>query len=151
VLGLALDAGGDHGIPGLFTLIETIEADALRLHLLGRWNAHVLRMVSADTIEAAAAGDAKAQRSLRRASYPDEAPWQKAMRHVLRTEPEHVRDELLHILRLWHDKAFAPDQDRLMPILEREAVAIRRDAVRRDGLGILDHVTDGLRWAIGGS
>ena len=151
VLGLALDAGGDHDIPGLFTMIETIEAEALRLHLLGRWNAHVLRMVSADTIEAAAAGDAKAQRNLRRACYPDEAPWQKAMRHVLRTEPEHVRGELLHILRLWHDKAFAPDADRLMPILEREAVAIRREAVRRDGLGILDHVTDGLRWAIDAS
>lgn len=151
VLGLALDAGGDHDIAGLFALLETIDADELRLHLLGRWNAHVQRTVSADLIEAAAAGDAKAQRSLRRASYPDEAAWQKAMRHVLRAEPEHLRGELLHILRLWHEKAFAPDEDRLMPILEREAVAIRREAVRRDGLSVLDHVTDGLRWAIDAS
>ena len=133
VLGLALDAGGDHDMPGLFDLIEAVDADALRLHLLGRWNAHVLRMVTADTIEAAAAGDAKAQRSLRRACYPDEAAWQKAMRHVLRTDPEHLRGELLHILRLWHEKAFAPDEDRLMTILEREAVAIRREAVRLEG------------------
>lgn len=148
VLGLALDAGGDHDIPGLLTLIETIDANELRLHLLGRWNAHVLRTVRAEAVEAAAAGDPKAQRSLRRACYPDEAPWQKAMRHVLRTDPEHLRGELLHILRLWYEKAFAPDEDRLMPILEREAVVIRREAVRRDGLGVLDHVTDGLRWAI---
>ena len=151
VLGLAMDAGDDHDdhdVPALFSLIEAIDAHELRLHLLGRWNAHVLRMVTADQIEAAAAGDAKAQRSLRRASYPDEAEWQKAMRHVLRTDPEHLRGELLHILRLWHEKAFAPDEARLMTILEREAVAIRRQAVRMEGLGILDHVTDGLRWAI---
>ena len=148
VLGLAMDAGGEHDIPGLFGLIEAIDGEELRLHLLGRWNAHVLRMVSADQIEAAASGDAKAQRSLQRVSYPDEASWQKAMRHVLRADPEHLRGELLHILRLWHEKAFAPDEERLMPILEREAVAIRRQAVRMEGLGILDHVTDGLRWAI---
>ena len=148
VLGLAMDADGDHDIPGLFAHIEAIPADELRLHLLGRWNAHILRVVSADQIEAAAVGDAKAQRGLRRESYPDEASWQKAMRHVLRTDPEHLRGELLHTLRLWYEKAFVPDEERLMPILEREAVAIRRQAVRLDGLAIIDHVTDGLRWAI---
>jgi DNA-binding transcriptional ArsR family regulator len=73
------------------------------------------------------------------------------MRHVLRGDPEHLRGELLHILRLWHERAFAPDEERLLPILEREAVAIRRQAVRLDGLGIIDHVTDGLRWAIDAS
>ena len=57
-------------LPGLFGLIETMDAEELRLHLLGRWNAHVLRMVTADQIEAAAAGDAGAQRGLRRASLP---------------------------------------------------------------------------------
>ncbi len=82
---------GDHDVPGLFSHVESVDAGELRLHLLGRWNAHVLRMVSADQIEAAASGDATAQRSLRRASYPDEAQWQKAMRHVLRTDPEHLR------------------------------------------------------------
>lgn len=151
VLGLAIDAGGDHDIAGLFSLIETIDPAELRLHLLGRWNAHVLRMVTSDQVEAAAAGDAKAQRDMRRASYPDEAPWQRAMRHILRADPEHLRGELLHILRLWHERAFAPDEERLLPILEREAVAIRRQAVRLDGLGIIDHVTDGLRWAIDAS
>ena len=151
VLGLAMDAGGDYDIDGLFRLIETIDAAELRLHLLGRWNAHVLRMVTADQIEAAASGDAAAQRGLRRASYPDEASWQKAMRLILRADPEHLRGELLHVLRLWHEKAFAPDQERLLAMLEREAVAVRRQAVRTDGLGILDRVTDGLRWAIDAS
>jgi DNA-binding transcriptional ArsR family regulator len=151
VLGLAMDAGGDHDIPSLFSQIETIDANELRLHLLGRWNAHVLRMVSADQVEAAAAGDAKAQRRLRRESYPDEGSWQKAMRHILRTDPEHLRGELLHTLHLWYEKAFALDEERLMPILEREAVAIRRQAVRLEGLAIIDHVTDGLRWAIDAS
>ena len=151
VLGLAMDAGGEHDVAGLFQLIEAISADELRLDLMGRWNAHVLRVVSAEQIEAAASGDAKAQRSLLRASFPDEAPWQKALRHILRADPEHLRGELLHILRLWHEKAFAPDEERLLPILEREAVAIRRQAVRNEGLGVLDHVTDGLRWAIDAS
>ena len=151
VLGLAMDVGGDHDIEGLFRLIETIDAEELRLHLLGRWNAHVLRMVTADQIGAAASGDAAAQRTLRRASYPDEASWQKAMRHILRADPEHLRGELLHVLRLWHEKAFAPDQERLLRMLEREAVAVRRQAVRMDGFGILDRVTDGLRWAIDAS
>lgn len=151
VLGIAMDAGGDHDIPGLFDLIERIDAAELRLHLLGRWNAHVLRVVRADQIEAAASGDAKAQRSLQRTSFSDEASWQKAMRHVLRADPDHLRGELLHILHLWHEKAFEPDRERVMAILEREAVAIRRQAVRMEALGIIDHVTDGLRWAIDAS
>lgn len=148
VLGLALDAGPPYDIPGLFTKIETIDPGQLRRQLLGRHNAHVELVVSGEEIEAAADGDAGAQRALRRQAFPDEAPWQRALRHVLRSDPEHLRGELLHVLRLWHDRAYAEDETRLLPILEREAAAIQRQAERLGPIELLDLVTDGLRWAI---
>jgi len=105
-------------------------------------------MATADQVEQAVDGDAAAQRALRRAAYPDEADWQRALRHVLRSDAEHLRGELLHILQLWRERAYDADEGRLLDILEREAVATRRQAVRLGPIELIDHVTDGLRWAI---
>ena len=148
VLGLAIEAGPPYEIDGMLKLIETLDARELRLHLAGRYNAHIGRMATPDQVEGAVDGDAAAQRALKRAAYPDEADWQRALRHVLRTDADHLRGELLHILRLWRERAFDEDEARLMDILEREAVATRRQAVRLGPIELIDHVTDGLRWAI---
>ena len=148
VLGLAIEAGPPYEIDSMLRLIETLDARELRLHLAGRYNAHIGRMATPDQVEGAVDGDAAAQRALKRAAYPDEADWQRALRHVLRTDADHLRGELLHILRLWRERAFDEDEARLMDILEREAVATRRQAVRLGPIELIDHVTDGLRWAI---
>jgi DNA-binding transcriptional ArsR family regulator len=148
VLGLAIEAGPPYDIDAMLRLIETLDARELRLHLIGRYNAHIGRMATPDQVERAVDGDAAAQRALRRAAFPDEADWQRALRHVLRSEAEHLRGELLHILRLWRERAYDEDEARLLDILEREAVATRRQAVRLGPIELIDHVTDGLRWAI---
>ena len=148
VLGLAIDSGPPYDVEGLLGQIEAVDPRELRLHLAGRYNAHIGRTASAEQIELAVDGDPAAQRALRRTAYPDESSWQKALRYVLRADPEHLRAELLHILQLWRERAYGEDEERLLVILEREAVAARRQAVRLGPIELIDRVTDGLRWAI---
>jgi DNA-binding transcriptional ArsR family regulator len=148
VIGLALEAGEPYGVTGLLALIEAMDPSELRLHLAGRYNYHVGRVASAELIEKAVDGDATAQRAFRRAAFPDEPSWQRALRHVLRTDAEQLRAELLHIIQLWRGRAYGEDEERLMGILEREGVATRRQAVRLGPIELIDRVTDGLRWAI---
>lgn len=150
VLGLAMEAGEPYDIASLRRLIETMDGGELRLHLLGRYNGHVAMTTKPEVIEAAAAGDPTAQRAFRRSTFPDDAAWQRAVRHILRVDPERLRGELLHVLERWH-AAFAEEEARVLPILERDAGRVSAAEAREQPIALLDRLTEGLRWAIDAS
>jgi len=148
VLGLACEAGPPYDVVGLLSLIAELDPPALRLHLLGRYNRAVGTFASPERIEAAASGDPAALRAFRRRAFPDEANWQRAVRQLVRSDPEVVRDELLFTLRLWNERVFEAEAERIIGILERDAERTRAAAAERGPLDLIDHLTDGMRWAI---
>jgi DNA-binding transcriptional ArsR family regulator len=148
VLGLALEAGEPYEVDGLVSLIRKMEPGRLRLHLLGRYNRPVCAAFDTDRIEAAAAGDAAEQRAFRRAVFPDEDAWQRAVRHVFRTDPEAIRGELLHALELWIERFWVPEAGRIVPVLEREHESSRRLALQLEPMELIDQLTDSMRWAM---
>jgi len=148
VLGLAIEAGPPFEVDGLLDLVERIDPDQLRLHLLGRYNRPVTSVFSDDRIEAAASGDAAEQRAFRRSVFPEEDAWQRAVRHLFRTDPEAIRGELLHTLRLWNERVWLPESGRILPVLEREDASSRRLAGRLRPMELIDQLTDSMRWAM---
>jgi DNA-binding transcriptional ArsR family regulator len=151
VLGLAVEAGAPYDVPGLRRLIETMDGTELRHHLLGMHNGHVSRTADPELIRAVAAGDAVAQRTFRRGTLSDDAPWQKAVRHILRVDGERLREELLHVLQRWHDVGFGPEEEEIHSILERELARVKATGRGEKRHVLLDRVTDNMRWAIDAS
>lgn len=148
VLGLAVEAGEPYDVGGLLRTLETMDPFELRLHLLGRHNRAVTALFPAERIEAAAAGSAAERRAFRRAAFPDEDPWQRALRYLLRTDPEAVRGELLHVVRRWDELVWAPEAERIEPILQREYEAGCAIAARAEPMDVIDQLTGSMRWAM---
>jgi DNA-binding transcriptional ArsR family regulator len=148
VLGLAIEAGEPFEVDRFLHLVEQIEPDQLRLHLLGRYNRPVTATFAEERIEAAASGDAAQQRAYRRAVFPEEDAWQRAVRHLFRTDPEAIRGELLHTLRLWNERVWLPEAGRILPVLERQHGSSRRLADRLRPMELIDQLTDSMRWAM---
>ena len=97
--GLALEQGGDHDIGAFVDHLERMHAPELRLELLGRRYRNLQRTVGIELIEEAAAGNATAQRDFLRLAWPEDSPWQTAIRQLLKDPPAQTQERLVSLVR----------------------------------------------------
>jgi DNA-binding transcriptional ArsR family regulator len=143
LLSVAYESAARHDLDAFVDRLAGVPPHELRLRLLGYYVRWFRRATPAPVIAAAAAGDARARRTLLETSYPDDAEWQSGLRAVLSTGPLEGKRRVLSVVRRWRDRVFEPLlREPFMAELERDT-RLRRGAVRRDGTGALAAVTGG--------
>src|SRR5262249_41652746 len=124
LIGLATQDPPARDVPSLLARVESLDAVALRLYLLGAHVPAYERSVGRDVIVAAAEGDRQAQERL----LSDRSHHGKAgsdLGPLLSLSPERTRGAALELLERWYHEAFRPLEPEYWPILERDAEAKR--------------------------
>jgi DNA-binding transcriptional ArsR family regulator len=136
--------------PTAARLLEALAGADPRELLLAALGYHrqAMRMVTApETIAAAADGDARAIREMRRTSYPGLRHWQVTLRHILGMDAGAFRDELVAGLGGWHRAVFAGLEAEVAARQAADA-AVARDLVAERGLlGALEVLAPGMTFA----
>src|SRR5262249_61950399 len=89
-------------------------------------SAHETRETIPDALFAGAMrGDHAAQQRVRAALAPDDDEWSAALTYHFVQGPEATKQQLLTVLRRWHNEVFAPLEPEIVPILRRDAEAKR--------------------------
>ncbi len=109
----------------LIGAVRAMHPRELRLRLLGYYVRYFRRATQPEVIAAAAAGDEAAARQFQASSYPEDAPWQAALRALLPLDGWETRRRLLRLLGDW-SVFFATSYDPV-PLLA-EAAARRGQA-----------------------
>lgn len=125
LLALAYESPAPRDVPSFLTHLERTDARELRLCLLGYYVRAVRRLTPPEIIEAAAAGDQRAQGEMLRTCYPEHPGWQSALRAVLPLDAEGTKRRVLQILRNWYEQVFRAQEATFLPMLERDAESKR--------------------------
>jgi DNA-binding transcriptional ArsR family regulator len=100
LFGLAAQAGPNHDTGSFIDHLARMDADTLRLELLGRHYRPVQRVVGIERIEEAAAGNPTAQRDLLLRAWPEDSAWQTGVRQLLKVPPTDTQKTLTSLLRV---------------------------------------------------
>jgi DNA-binding transcriptional ArsR family regulator len=141
LFGLAVDAGPDRGTQSFADHVARMDAELLRLELLGRNDRPVQRAVGIERIERAAAGDATAQRDFLRLAWPEESAWQTGARQLLK-QPAAVTQQALASLLRQLQADLSPFIDPALPALEADAAERRDAAASLDPLALIQSAID---------
>jgi DNA-binding transcriptional ArsR family regulator len=133
-------------VPAFLASLKTLEPMEVKLRLLGYYVRYFRRATPPAVMAAAAAGDHAAQRQFLQTSYPDDAPWQAALAHLLPLTPEETMRRLMSILERWYAEVFQAQEARLLPILERDAEATRLLAATLSLEKLIEAVTNGWEY-----
>ncbi len=123
--------------------LERMDAESLRLDLIGRRYRPIQRAVGIERIEAAAAGDPKAERDFLRLAWPEDAAWQTGLRKLLKRSAADTQRDLVGLLRIL-GRDVTPYVAPWLPALEADA-SEKRDAAGR--LPPLDLVREAIDTA----
>jgi DNA-binding transcriptional ArsR family regulator len=141
LFGLAADAGPDHEASSFIDHLARMDADTLRLELLGRHYRPVQRAVGIERIEEAAAGNATAQRDLLQRAWPEDAAWQTGVRQLLKNPPTETQKALTGLLRVL-DRDLARYIDPSLASLEADAADKRAAAATVEPLELVRAAID---------
>lgn len=147
LLGLAWEAAPPKDASALLRAVERAEPLEVHLHLLGYYLQSHRGPVGAEAIHGAAAGDAAAQREMLARSFPDDATWQSAARHLLAGGAERAKADVLTILRGWYDDVFEREEQKLMPVLARDARAKEVLSRALPAEQMIEVATNGVEYA----
>jgi DNA-binding transcriptional ArsR family regulator len=144
---LAYECPPPRDVAAFLDFLEGVDAGHILLHLLGYHLRYFRRATPAETIRRAATGDLEARRELLRTSYPDDVPWQEALRGLLVHDAGTVKSELLGCLREWNEAVFARHESEIMPILRRDAE--RKEVLRNERApeAVIEIATQGIEYA----
>jgi DNA-binding transcriptional ArsR family regulator len=120
-VGLATQSPSTREVPALLRRIEALSPLELRLYLLGYHVPAYQLTVTGDVLVGAAEGDQAAKDRLLsdRSYFAGEAD--PFLRPLLSLGVEQTRLVALEVLHLWYDEIFAPSEEELRGILERDA------------------------------
>jgi DNA-binding transcriptional ArsR family regulator len=120
-IGLATRPPAAREVPALLDRIEALSPLELRLYLLGSHVPAYQLTVTRDVLLGAAQGDERAKDRLLadRAYFSGEAD--PFLRPLLSLGVEQTRLVALEVLHLWYEEIFAPTQDELRAVLQRDA------------------------------
>ncbi len=128
----------------LLERIEAVPPEELRLTLLGLFGECGMRPGAQDLIRAAAAGDAKAIRTL--TADPDYFDGKgRQMASLFALNERQTRSQALVVLRRWHAEMFSRRETTLRPILERDADAKRLLLESVPGERAIE-IASGIEW-----
>lgn len=129
LLGLVHELPDDRSAAALVAALEAADPVEVVLHLVGAYRRVIRRATPPETIRAAVAGDAAAQREFRRTSFPALRDWQATLRWALGEDPAAIRDELAAMLRALHETVLSPTEATIAAVQERDAAGVRELAV----------------------
>jgi DNA-binding transcriptional ArsR family regulator len=137
IYGLAAKASPSHDISSFVEYVARMDAQELRLALLGRHYRNMQRKVGIERIEDAAAGNVTAQRDMLRLAWPEETAWQTGIREILKNPAGQTQQALVELLgALGRDlRAYI---EPTLPALEADAA--EKQAAQRAGTPALDLV-----------
>jgi DNA-binding transcriptional ArsR family regulator len=115
----------------------------LKLHLLGHYLRPFRRETPPDVSRAAALGDGEAAARLLATSFPDAPTWPDALRALLAVDAAETKRRLVGILRDWNEHVFRHHEDRIRPILERDASTKRALAGLTSSQRLIESATNG--------
>jgi DNA-binding transcriptional ArsR family regulator len=141
LIGLATEAGPQHETGAFADYLARMDAEVLRLDLLGRRNRPVQRAVGIERIVEAAAGSATAQRDFMRLAWPEDAPWQMGLRQLLKASAGETKEALIALLRAL-DRDMSRYVDPLLPALEADAMDKHATAATLDPLALIRSAID---------
>ena len=141
LLGLAADAGSNHGIGAFADYVGSLDPNVLRLELLGRSMRPMQRRVGVERIERAAAGDATAQRDFLRIPYPEDPAWPTGLRQLLKRSPDETQQTLVALLRVLA-RDFSPYFEPMLPALRADAEAKRAASRTLEPLALIRSAID---------
>jgi DNA-binding transcriptional ArsR family regulator len=120
---LAYDAPA-RTVSALLDHLAAFDAEELALQLVGYYEYHVRRAASPEVIRAAVEGDRQAREQFVQ-SCEGWGAWRNFVERALGRDVEATKAELLAILREWHERVWRAEEERLLPILQRDAEAKR--------------------------
>jgi DNA-binding transcriptional ArsR family regulator len=141
LFGLATETGHQHDVNSFADRIAQMDAEDLRLELLGRHYRPVQRAVGIERIEAAAMGSATAQRDFLRLAWPEDSAWQTGLRQLLKRPASETQTRLAVLLRQLNVD-FARYVDPALPALEADATDKRDAAATLDPLSLIRAAID---------
>jgi DNA-binding transcriptional ArsR family regulator len=120
LFGLATEVDPRHDIGSFVKHVAGMDAAELRLELLGRRYRHMQRTVGFERLEAAAAGNATAQRDMLRLAWPEDSAWQTGLRELLKAPAAKTKADLVAVLG-GLERDLARYVDTSLPALEADA------------------------------
>jgi DNA-binding transcriptional ArsR family regulator len=123
LFGLATEVDPRHDIGSFVEHVTGMDPEQLRLELLGHRYRHMQRTVGIERLEAAAAGNATAQRDVLRLAWPDDTAWQTGLRALLKAPAAQTKASLVAVLR-------GLEQD-LTRYVETSVTALEADAAEK--------------------
>jgi DNA-binding transcriptional ArsR family regulator len=141
---LAYDAPA-RTVTSLLAHLATVDARDMLLLIVGYHDYHMRRTIAPEMIRAAVEGDRGAARKVIDSceSYPD---WQAFVTHLFAQSPEQVKQELLAILEMWHERVWLAEERRVVPIVERDAEAKRALALDLPFDRFVEVATNGVHF-----
>jgi DNA-binding transcriptional ArsR family regulator len=121
---LAYDAPAPRDVDTFLAHLEATDADEIVRQLLGYYDYHVQRLTSPETMRAAVDGDEQAIGDVL-ASCEGWPQWHPFVERLLRLGSRRAKEELLGLLRAWHEQVWREEEEQLLPILQRDAEAKR--------------------------
>jgi DNA-binding transcriptional ArsR family regulator len=125
LVGLAYDCPAPRVVPSFLSYLETVDPFELRLHMFGYYQRRFRIRTPLDIILRAAEGDEEAQKQFLKTSFPEDAGWQRTLRHLFTQDPVETKKLVLDILERWYERVFRDLEPEIMPIIERDAEAKR--------------------------
>ncbi len=128
LIGLASESPDERNAPDFLALLDSLSPVEIVLNAIGRYRRTILRVVPAEVIEAAVAGDAAAQKRVLTRSWSDVPEWQKALRFLFERPADEVGTAIVLAFRRWYERAFIHEEARLAAWQAREVQKVRAES-----------------------
>jgi DNA-binding transcriptional ArsR family regulator len=142
---LAYDAPPPRTVEGLLDHLAGFDATELILLIVGFHDYHTRRTTPPEVIRAAVDGDRGARERFV-GDLGEHPEWQSFVALLLSRDPARVKDELLELLRAWHERVWRDEQDAILPILERDAESKRELARELPFDRFVEVATNGVQF-----
>jgi DNA-binding transcriptional ArsR family regulator len=145
LLGLAWATPAPGDVPAFLTYLETIDALALRLQMLQCVaGEHLKDDLSSETVEAAARGEEKAILRLGDLWCGEDRDARESLRRVLSMDAEEAKRRIIDLLSRWYEEVFRAEEQRVVPILRRDAEVRRHQLKCFPAERVIELATNGI-------
>jgi DNA-binding transcriptional ArsR family regulator len=134
-------------VPAFIDLLERQDPTEVHLRLVGSGVRYFQRATPLEVMRAAVTGDPTARREFLRTSYPEDAAWQTALRHLLALRSPALHATLLTIVRGWYDAVFRAREPALAEPIACEATRWRARLAHDPPLAVVHAATSGFEYA----
>jgi DNA-binding transcriptional ArsR family regulator len=142
---LVYDAPAPRDVDTFVGHLAATDADELVRQMLGYYDYHVQRATSPMSLRAAVDGDEQAITEVLSAceSWPE---WHPFVERILGLGSRRAKSDLLAVLRDWRARVWQAEEERLLPILQRDAEAKRLLARELPFEHFVEVTTNGVRY-----